>query len=399
MASIAQTSDFLGTGADLSGGTGVRAPYKSPEQLRKEEERRIYALYLQGKDANGNQLPAYGTPKSQGGTASGYQVTHQTNTHTVGGGSNDVRQTAPVHTITPGDFNDKGQFEAGLNTAGAPGAGAVSNVQGDRAVAEGLADQVLGAQPSVDPNNKLTQENISRLTPVIDPSLGRNAEIDRAFAMSEDLVNRIMNAPSQTQQIADRSLSNQLALGRSAPGGIGAVQAGVKSAMGQAPQLQAQATQASIQEQQARADAATGAAQIYAGVAAGTADRDVKIAEANQSAAVSVIQNLTTLTGFDYQFDQAKMGAIGQLTRDFFQNAQAYAEMESDEQIVKWQEATKAYGIDKQFQSAIEKIAADEGIGPFEAFKMVLGGAAAVGGLVAGGPAGAALAGAGASMI
>jgi len=382
----ANQADFFGTGADLSGGTGVQRPARTPEQIAEEERKRIYANYVRGLDANGAPLPAYGTPKSAGGTANGFQVQSGTGVSSTrfrpgaGGvqmpGTNASPSNGPA---VQGDFNHNGAFQPGLTPAGAAG----SAVADDQAVARGLADEVLGSQPTVDPNNKLTQANIDRLTPVVDPSLGRNAEIDRAFAMSEDLVNRIMGAPSQTAAIADRSLSQQLAIGRSSPGGIGAVQAGVKGALGAAPQLQAQANQASIQEQQARAGAATGAAQIYAGVAAGTADRDVRIAEANQGAAVSVIQNLTALTGMDYQFDTAKMQSVGQLTRDFFQNAQAFAGMDVQKQIAQWNDMTARYGIDQNFKAAMEGIAASENIGPLDAMKLVLGGAAAAGGFAA----------------
>ncbi len=407
--STAQQGDFFGTGADLSG-PGVSAPQKTPEQIRQEEEMRIYANFQRGLDANGNPLPAYGTPRSAGGTATGFNVQQMSlgtrdskpiNGHpTVGinkvtglpGEGAEGFSGAYKYTTTPGGGGTKVSGSVGRQAnpnqaGGAPGSGTAAGVAGDLATANGLADQVLGSQPTVDPNNQVTQNNIDRLTPVVDPNLGRNAEIDRAFAMSSDLVDRILNAPSQTAQIADRSLSQALAIGRSSPGGIGAVQAGVKGALGAAPQLQAQATQASIQEQQARASAATGAAQIYAGVAAGTADRDVRIAEANQGAALSVINNLTTLTGMDYQFDTAKMGAIGQLTRDFFNNAQQFANMDVNLQIAQWNDMTTRYGIDQNFKAAMEKIAADQKIGPLDAMKMVLGGAAAVGGVMTANPA------------
>jgi hypothetical protein len=107
----------------------------------------------------------------------------------------------------------------------------------------------------------------------------------------------------------------------------------------------------------------------------------VRIAEANQGAALQVMNNLTTLTGFDYQFDQAKMNAIGQLTRDYFNNAQQFAQMDAQMQIAQWNDMTARYGIDQSFKAAMEQVAAQENIGPLDAFKMVLGGATAIGGL------------------
>jgi hypothetical protein len=123
----------------------------------------------------------------------------------------------------------------------------------------------------------------------------------------------------------------------------------------------------------------------------------VKIADANQQAGLSVLNNLTTLTGQDYAFDTAKMQSIGQLARDYFNNATQFANMSTQLQIAQWNDLTTRYGIDKNFKAAMEKLAADEGIGPLDALKMALGGAAAIGGIATANPAliagGAAVAG------
>lgn len=377
--------DFFQEGATGDTRANVYAPQKTPEQLRKEEEMRIYANFQRGLDANGNPLPAYGTARSQGGTAQGYQATQEpigtTNVTRSRPGGTPVRNS-PVQSVQTGDYSHTGEFVPGLVGSGAPGTNTSQQVAGDLAVAQGLAEQALGTQPTVEAGHQVNAANRDALAPVIDPLLERNAEVDRAFAMSEDLVNRILNAPSQTGLIADRMLSNQLALARSTPGGIGAAQGGVKAAMGAAPQIQQQAAQQSIQEQQMRAQAATGAAQIYAGVAGSTADRAVRIQEANQQAASNVLNNLTQLTGQDYAFDAQKMQTIGQLARDYFNNAQAFANMDTQRQIAQWNDMTQRYGIDANFKAAMEQIAAQENVGPLDALRMVLGGVTAVGALV-----------------
>jgi hypothetical protein len=216
----------------------------------------------------------------------------------------------------------------------------------------------------------------------IDPSTARNPEVDRAFQMSSDLVDRILNAPSQAKLVGDQALSQQLALGRSSPGGIGNVQAGVKSAMGAAPQLQAQTQQAVLQEQQTRAAAATGAANIYAGVAQGTADRETRIAESNQNAANNVLTTMTQKYGMDLNFSTEQRAQLGQLSRDFFNNQAQFAQMDVQQQIAAWDNITKIYGIDATLKAAMEQIAAQENIGPLDAFKLVLGGIDAVGSLI-----------------
>jgi hypothetical protein len=208
----------------------------------------------------------------------------------------------------------------------------------------------------------------------VDPSLARNAEIDRAFGMASGLVDQIMNTPSQTKIIGDQVLSQQLALGRSSPGGIGNVQAGVKAAMGAAPQLQRDAQQASINEQVNRAQAATGAAQIYAGVAQGTADRDVRIAEGNQNAAANVLGTLTQQYGMDLNYTTEERGQIGQMARDFYANQAKFVNMDVEQQKAAFDAIVRIYGIKGDFAAAIAKISADEGIGEMDAMKLVLGG-------------------------
>ncbi len=208
----------------------------------------------------------------------------------------------------------------------------------------------------------------------IDPSLGRNAEIDRAFGLAEGLIDQITNTPSQTKIIGDQVLSQQLALGRSSPGGIGNVQAGVKAAMGAAPQLQRDAQQASINEQVNRAQAATGAAQVYAGVAQGTADRDVRIAEGNQNAATNVLGTLTQQYGMDLNYTTEERGQIGQMARDFYANQAKFVGMDVEQQRAAFEAIVRIYGIKGDFAAAIAKISADEGIGEMDAMKLVLGG-------------------------
>src|SRR5690606_30574777 len=205
-------------------------------------------------------------------------------------------------------------------------------------------------------------------------SLARNAEIDRAFGMASGLVDQIMNTPSQTKIIGDQVLSQQLALGRSSPGGIGNVQAGVKAAMGAAPQLQRDAQQASINEQVNRAQAATGAAQIYAGVAQGTADRDVRIAESNQTAATNVLGIMTQQYGMDLNYTTEERGQIGQMARDFYANQAKFVGMDVEQQKAAFETIVRIYGIKGDFAAAIARIAADEGIGEMDAMKLVLGG-------------------------
>lgn len=270
-------------------------------------------------------------------------------------------------------LNIRGQ-SAG-NTQYLQGLGAQRAVQGDTAL-----EQFYGVEK---PQDTTAQDAVDFMRGnQVDPALAGSDEIDRAFGLSEGLINSIMNTPSQTKAIGDQVLSQQLALGRSSPGGIGNVQAGVKAAMGAAPQLQQQAQQASIQEQVARASAATGAAQIYAGVAQGTADRAVRIGEANQNAANNVLQTMTSKYGQELNFTTEQRGQLGQLARDFYNNQAQFAQMDIQQQMASWEAMVKTYGIDATLKAAMEQIAAQEGIGPLDAFKLVLGAVDAAGSFV-----------------
>lgn len=401
----ATSADFFGEGTAVA----AQAPAMTLEQLAEQERMRR----LREEQARLANIP-YGTPASQGGSAQGYQVTTQrymgpktttfatsddpaaiaaaqakNNARTAAGGSNADAVLSSVR----GDFGPNGQWMTGV--------GGNRSLVSQDALGKGnaLAETVLGSQPSPDPNHAVSVANRDKLTPFIDPAMTSDKYTDAALAMSKDLVDRVLNAPLQTKIAGDQALSNQLAVARSARGGAGAQQDALNQAQAMAPQLQAQTEQAAIQEQVQRAGAAGQAAGIFAGVAGGVADREVRIKEANQAAGLHVLDNLTTLTGQDLQFDAAQIAQIGLLARDFNAMGTAFAQMDAQMQMAQWDDMTKRYGIDKNFDAQVKAIAAGENIGPLDALKMVLGGAAAVGGLAVGGPAGAAVAGAGAGAL
>ncbi|OFV83850.1 MAG: hypothetical protein A2W26_12930 [Acidobacteria bacterium RBG_16_64_8] len=369
----ANQADFFGEGS----ADPVEAPRQTLDDQLETKRKRKEWLANQGLDENGNQLPAYGTPISQGGTAQGYQVEQSPI------GSYNATQgrynSRPVQSVQRGDFaGTGGQFlpDVGANSLG-------STADDQLTLGRNLADEALGMDPSINPASQVTVSNRDRLTPVVDSDLARNAEIDRAFAMSKDLYDRIMGAPSQAQALGDQALSNQLALARSARGGPGAVQDALGAAQQAAPGLMQQTQTAVAQETAQKNQAAQGALGIYSAVAGNTADRATAIATANQGAGLQVLNNLTTLTGQEMQFDAAKMATVGQLARDFMNNAAAFEGMSIQLQIAQWDDVTKRYGIDKNFDAVVKKIAASESIGPLDAFKLVLGGATALPGLAA----------------
>lgn len=278
-------------------------------------------------------------------------------------------------------------FQPSYGAGGAPSDALATQAGGALQQGQALSNEVVNAEPTPDPAHAPTAENRDALTPFIDPMLASDKYTDAALAMSKDLVDRVLNAPLQTKLAGDQALSNQLAIARGARGGAGAVQDALNNAQAAAPQLLAQTSQAAIQEQTARAGAAGQAAGIFAGVAGGVADREVRIKEANQGAGLHVLDNLTTLTGQDLQFDENQINQIGLMARDFNAMGTAFANMSLQQQLAQWEDMTKRYGIDRNFKAQIESISASKSIGPLDALKMALGGAAAVGGLMTANPA------------
>jgi hypothetical protein len=426
----ANQADFFGEGVTA----GALAPEKSLAQIAAEEE----AKRKRAEQARLASIP-YGTPINQGGTANQWavtttpppdnagrgggflgmqsgnenffagmgtpstavlidpntglpagptSVTDQLGTNTGGGdAANHGVNVDGAFYKPPSDLESAGTLAGngyGGYGTGSPDPNAVRGGGFDADAGNALANQVVGTQPTVDPNNAVNVSNRDKLTPVIDPNLASTDDTDKALAMSQELVDRVMDTPLQTKQLADQALSNQLLIARSARGGAGATQNAMDTAINAAPGTLREGAQASINEQVARAGAAGQAASIFAGVAGNTADRAERIAGANQNAGLQVLNNLTTLTGFDYQFDTAKMGAIGQLARDYFNNAQVYAGLDLSRQKAVWEDMTKRYGIDAGLSAAVQKIAADEGIGELDTWKMILGGIQGAGTIAAG---------------
>lgn len=381
--SDANQADFFGEGIagpaaapdEEIGPDGLTATQRAALRLRQNQTNNVAAKAYQGfgsvetsedvlstmKDSNGNQIQVIrGTPQG------------------------DAAYNAKLGTVQ--DLGFAGGVQQLGFTPNYEHQGAASDALGSRSVTaqqqgQQLSDQVVNAQPTPDPAHAVTAGNRDALTPFIDPMMGSDKYTDAALAMSKDLVDRVLNTPLQTKQAGDQALSNQLALARSARGGPGAVQDALNNAQAQAPELQRQTNQAAIQEQVQRAGAAGQAAGIFAGVAGGVADREVRIKEANQTAGLHVLDNLTTLTGQDLQFDANQINQIGLMARDFNAMAVSFANMDTQTQIAQWNDMTSRYGIDHNYKAAIEKIASDENIGPLDALKMALGGISAVGGL------------------
>lgn len=406
----ANMSDFFGEGVNAQPAAPA-APVNPDDQpnpnnpggISNNELRRRQQLLQQSATQTANinaQGVNYNSPVDAAlaqQTAQPAMATYQNATRTPGTpGSTFTDSHGRSYTITggvPQGFNSIADYNASLGTVqsagyanGAqqlaftppsnppqPGTNYQPTVDNGQATAQNLTDQVLGSQPTVPDQNQVNATNRDALTPVVNPSLATTDATQQALALSQNLVDRIFGLPLQTSMLADREMQNQLAIARGARGGPGAVNVALSQAQQQAPALSEQAAQQTIQEQQARANAAGQAVGLFSNNAQNDAQRAVAIATANQNAGLSVLNNLTTLTGQSLQYDATKMQTLGQLAGFYLQNSAQFAALDTQQQIAVWDNAVKTYGIDKDFDAKIKGYASAHAIGPLEAFSMILG--------------------------
>lgn len=407
----ANQADFLGEGTAAP----VQAPAMSAAALEEARQRKIAWLANQGLDPNGNPLPAYGTPQSQGGTAQGYQtMLDHPGSHVVYSaplGSNDVlapgtpitRTTVNTATGNPSPSTNVGSVGVG-DTSIAAGAGfggrpdpLAGGVGGGAAGSVGLTGQTnqgtkdlmadiqrrqnaatdqfgstvnnLNGSPLTNPN--ATQQAANQASGALGPAPTVNQGLaDRglgaaqeALGMQRSVYDQLLNGPNTAARLGSQVLRNQLALARSAAGGPGAVQEALRNAQMAAPELEAQAAQAATNETLQRTQAAGNVAAQAGQTALGTRQQDVQIAQANQQASSALIQNVTQLTGQQLDLDQRNQELLGQMARDLAAQNFNWSKLSADQQEAEFDRWVKTYQIDQTVAAQIKaaSIAADKG--------------------------------------
>ncbi len=420
--------DFLGD-TSTPGGTidsqgAPRAPALSAEQLERDRIAKEQWLRNQGLDANGNQLPAYGTPQNQGGTATGYQVETPRNfgVHILSDGTQVAggRSMVPV-TTTPLGFNNVPEvgatgredlfqtFGEGVTGSGgrmienggpvlrntntftvAPSTGAggggmmtAQTSQGTKALQDDLARRQQGSadvmnsavngmngSPLQNPGAVQTASNQAEAALGPAPTI-TGAQTDRQLGAVEDSIgmqrtvyDQLLNGPNTTERLGSQVLRNQLALARSAAGGPGAVQEAMRHAQDAAPELQAAAAQAATGETLQRLNAAGGVAQGVGTTALQGRGQDVQVAAQNQQAATALMQSVSSLTGQQLQLDQQNQELLGQMARDLAAQDFNWGQLNAQQQQAEFDRWVKTYGIDANIaaQLAIAAKASDKGI-------------------------------------
>lgn len=411
--------DFLGDtfnpGGTISSQGAPQAPALTAAEMEENRRRKLEWLSNQGLDANGNPLPAYGTPQNQGGTANGFQITRQP---TVGTGAMAVVESQQLgHENVPlvgspireDTYQVAGAIPAGggpvlRDTTGgtvaptvAGGKGAMLTAQTSQGTTalrddierrrQGGEDQMLATagnfqspldNPAATQSASNQAENALGAAPTIDQGLadrGRGA-VTGALDMQRNVFDKLLNGPNTAQRLGSQVLRNQLALARSAAGGPGAVQEALRNAQMAAPELQAAAAQAATAETLQRTQAAGNVAQGAGQTALGARGQDVSIAAANQQAASQLMQNVTQLTGQQLELDQRNQELLGQMARDLAAQNFNWGQLDAQAQNNEFERWIKTYGIDVAAAAQIRAAAANNDKGVMDYLIPIIGSAA-----------------------
>lgn len=251
------------------------------------------------------------------------------------------------------------------------------------------AQAVLGNAPKIDMgladrDRGAVQQAIGQSQQVVDQALApvQDNGLTQATADARNVLNQLLNGPNTADRIGSQTLRSQLALARSAAGGPGAVQEALTAAQQAAPELEAQAAQAGTAETLQRTQAAAGvtgalqnsalgaqqnqtarigtaatAAGGAAQAALGAQGQNIQVAQANQSAADNMINNIQQLTGTQLNIDQQNKNLIGQMARDAASMDYQWGSLSAQQQDVVFQTWVQAYGIDTAAAAQIQSAA------------------------------------------
>lgn len=243
----------------------------------------------------------------------------------------------------------------GLNPAAV--GGATTNVPSKTETAADQAAAALGPAPEIDMG--LADRNVGRL--------------EDSLAANKEVLDRLLNGPSTAERLGQQTLKTQLALARSAAGGPGAVADALMNAQAQAPELQAQATQQAVSEEQARLSTAGQVAGQITNAELGRRQQDIGVAQANLGAATTVLQEVSRLTGTQLELDMRQQELVGQMARDMAAQDFNWAQLSVQQQDAYFSRMVQVYGIDKNFEAQIRAIAAQKSIGPLDVFNGIVG--------------------------
>lgn len=271
----------------------------------------------------------YGTPTSQGGTATHFVSGQGTG---VGGTTGKVAEAA-VDTGNRYMLNADGTAMTDPTTGqpivlgpdgqpipGATGINGAPTTPGGGP--NGDIDYALSEATGYVEGDNDTQGIIDRVDEIIsgaalERDAGGKAQIDQALAAQQGVIDRVLSQESDARIIAEQMAAEQRGQALSARGGAAASQQAMTQAAMQAPALQQAASRAAAQETTQRNALAGQVAGQMGQVAIGSEQNDIRIQEANAGMADSFAKMVSTLGGVELQMNQQDRHKVGQMVFDF----------------------------------------------------------------------------------
>lgn len=176
--------------------------------------------------------------------------------------------------------------------------------------------------------------------------------------MQSDLLDRILgfDPNAYADQFADNALARATALGRSSPGGASGRQAGIFNALEQMPSIQAEAQRQAQTLENQRLNSAQGAIAKFGDLAYGVRGQDSAAEEFNAGLGVEIANAFQDIFNTDSATDLARSRMYADIYVETMRNTRGYAEMDSNEKMALWREATAKRGQDLQFEADMERI-------------------------------------------
>lgn len=323
----ANLSDFL----EGSGGYDTGTLGSAPAMTEEEKARAKAAAAERARQAELAGLP-YGTPASQGGSATQYQVTTQPKGGVFKDNSTLVQRVNPDGTQTVvADYSDNNPYDPAKPGAavgrtaqgpagpysldqvlsdGSPAGGGTAQIQEDAGIRsdEGATDRKNALQSVID-RFQTAQDSFS--TGAQDQS--RQAQ-QQAIQQNRELFARAtgFDRDAAAKRYSDEALANSLAIARSAPGGATRASA-LFNALEAQPAQQAEGQRQANAEARQQENVALQASGQLGQLATQTRGQDEAQAEAYTGIGLDVAKQISNFTGQNLQLDQRDREFLGEV--------------------------------------------------------------------------------------
>lgn len=295
---------------------------------------------------------AYGTPVSQGGTATEHVVEqHSTGTiNTTRGGIRNAPAEARV--VTPG-----GGLVAPSSTVGA-NADRADDRTNDAEAASKAADEENEFQ-----NESLWSENAGRIRDLGGAEYGLSDEARgyqrEGLQQQRELLERLLgfDPNAYATQFGDKALARTIAAGRQGTSAA-AQQAGMFAAMEQAPGLYAEgAREASALENQRLAQAAN-VSKGFGELGTMTRGQDETRAQFDAQLPVEIARLFNEATQGKMQLNEQESSRFAEVWMNFAELQSVYDRMSLDEQLAWWEHEMQGAQLEQQYKMFKEELKA-----------------------------------------